>query len=121
MTRRELIDLCLFCEDTYEDYPFDKGEITPESWAVIRHKSNKKIFAAVFEHEGKLLVNVKCDPMRSDFLRGIYRGITPAWHMNKVHWISIDPHADVPQDELEDLIFHSFKLTGVKTGRGPKA
>lgn len=114
MTRRELIELCLFCEDTYEDYPFDKGPITSESWTVLRHRSNKKIFAAVFEHEGRLLVNVKCEPMRSDFLRSVYQGITPAWHMNKQHWIGIDPHADVPKEEMEDLIIHSFRLTAPK-------
>ena len=52
MTRRELIDLCLSWPGSYEDYPFDgipNSGAEGDSWAVIRHRGNKKSFALIFE------------------------------------------------------------------------
>ena len=109
MTRRELIDLCLTWPGSYEDYPFD--EIAgPESWAVIRHRGNRKIFAAVYDRDG-LCVNLKCEPLAGDFLRSQFQGVTPGWHMNKLHWITVRLPSDVPQPELEAMIEQSYRLT----------
>ena len=109
VTRRELIDLCLGWPGCYEDYPFD--EIAgPESWAVIRHRGNKKIFAAVFDRGG-LCVNLKCEPMEADFLRSQYAGVTPGWHMNKVHWNTVHLPSDVDRAVLEHMIDQSYRLT----------
>ena len=44
-TRIEVIDFCLSLDDTYEDYPFHDF-----NWTVMRHKGNKKMFAATYEH-----------------------------------------------------------------------
>ena len=61
MTRRELIDFCLTFPAAYEDYPFD--DITDAgAWTVMRHRSNKKSFAFIYERYGKLRINLKCDP-----------------------------------------------------------
>ena len=110
MNRRELIDYCLTYPDAYEDYPF--AEITPagDSWAVMRHMKNKSAFAFIFERNG-LCINLKCEPMRADFLRNTYEGVNPAYHMNKVHWNSVYPDSDVPRDELYALIEESYRLT----------
>ncbi len=56
-TRQDVIDFCLSLDDTYEDYPFHDF-----NWTVMRHKSNKKMFAAICERMGNIWVNVKCDP-----------------------------------------------------------
>ena len=109
MTRRELIDLCLTWPGSYEDYPFD--EIAgPESWAVLRHRGNKKIFAAVYDRGG-LCINLKCDPLAGDFWRSQYQGVTPGWHMNKLHWNTVRLPSDVPRAELEAMIEQSYRLT----------
>jgi predicted DNA-binding protein (MmcQ/YjbR family) len=47
-TSQELIAFCLTLPTAYEDYPFD----------------------------GKLCVNLKCDPAEADFLRQIYEDVT---------------------------------------------
>ena len=113
VTRRELIDLCLTWPGSYEDYPFDgiaNNGAEGDSWAVIRHRGNKKSFALVYERDG-LCVNLKCEPMRADFLRGAFPGaVTPAYHMNKVHWNTVRPEL-VPREDLEEMIDHSFQLT----------
>ena len=116
MTRRELIDLCLTRPGSYEDYPFDDIGASGAgggSWAVIRHRGNKKSFALIFERDG-LCVNLKCEPMRADFLRDAFPGaVTPAYHMNKEHWNSVYPDR-VPREELEEMIDRSFELTRPK-------
>ena len=118
MTRRELIDYCLSYADAYEDYPFD--EILPggASWTVMRHRGNKKSFALIYDRDG-LCINLKCEPLRADMLRQLYEGISPAYHMNKVHWNTVRPEL-VPEELLYELIEHSYELTrpkGKKTAK----
>ena len=119
MTYRELIDLCLSWPGSYEDYHFDgipNSGAEGDSWAVIRHRGNKKSFALVYERSG-LCVNLKCEPMRADFLRGAFPGaVTPAYHMNKEHWNTVRPDL-VSREDLEDMIAHSFDLTRPKARR----
>lgn len=110
MTKRELIDYCLSYPDAYEDYPFD------DQWAVLCHKSNRKSFAFVFEREGSPYVNLKCEPMRADFLRSAFPGeVSPAYHMNKEHWNTVCLEGDLPEGELFAMVAHSYELTRPKT------
>ena len=116
MTRRELIELCLVYPGSYEDYPFDDftnpaGSGT--SWTVMRHRGNKKSFALIFERDG-LCVNLKCEPMRADFLRAAFpSAVTPAYHMNKTHWNTVRPDL-LSREDLTDMIEHSYDLTKPK-------
>ena len=104
-TRKEVIDFCLSLENTYEDYPFDVN------WTVMRHKDNKKMFAAIYEHLGNVWVNVKCDPNLSYMWRNTFESVVPAYHMNKYHWNSIILDGTVPVDDIKNMIFDSFELT----------
>lgn len=108
MTKQELIAYCLTFPSAYEDYPFD------DQTAVMRHRSNTKMFALIAEREGKVYINLKCDPIKADFLRTVYQSVTPGFHMNKTHWNSVDPGGDVPRDELFQQIQESFDLTAPK-------
>ncbi len=105
MTKRELIEYCKSLPGVYEDYPFD------ETWAVMRHSMTKKSFAFIYERGEKLFVNLKCEPMRAEFLRELYQGVTPAYHMNKVHWNSVDPNSDVPGEVVCALVRDSYSMT----------
>ncbi len=108
MTKRELIDYCLTYPSSFEDYPFD------ETTAVLKHMGNKKMFALVSENDGIACVNLKCDPTKAEFLRSIFKSVTPGWHMNKTHWNTVSMGGDVPETELYDMIQHSFDLTKPK-------
>ena len=44
------------------------------------------------------------------FLRG-QRGILPAYHMNKEHWITIVLDSPFPEEEIYNLINLSYDLT----------
>ena len=109
MKRQELIDYCLDFPAAYEDYPFD--DITDAgAWTVMRHKTNKKSFAFIYERNGKLCINLKCDPFEADFLRQVYADVTPAYHMNKVHWNTVTLGGDVPEGDLQRMIERSYDL-----------
>lgn len=108
MDKKALIKLCLFNDDTAETYPFKEKRYNET--AVMRHKQSEKWFALIFYLEGKLYINLKCNPADGAILRDEYPFITPAWHMNKKHWIKVDVKK-APKDLLEALIKESFNLT----------
>jgi predicted DNA-binding protein (MmcQ/YjbR family) len=117
LTRRDLIRQCLTYADAYEDYPFDEDRNDPAAWTVMRHKSNHKSFAMIFERGGRLNLNVKCDPAEADFLRNVYRSVTAAYHMNKEHWNGIAVDGSIPENEIFGWIDESFRLTAPKLKR----
>ncbi|MCL2081746.1 MAG: MmcQ/YjbR family DNA-binding protein [Oscillospiraceae bacterium] len=108
MTRQDLIDFCLTLPGAYEDYPFDN--VTP----VIKHSGNCKMFALVGETDGRLSINLKCDPDEADFLRQLFEDVRPGWHMNKRHWNTVVVGGDVPEDELMQMIASSYDLVKPK-------
>ena len=108
-TRQALIDFCLTFPAVYEDYPFD-DIVDARAWTVMRHRANKKSFALIYAWNGKLCVNLKCEPLEADFLRQAFECVTPAYHMNKVHWNTVTPDGDVPEEELKRMIERSYDL-----------
>ncbi|MEG1044122.1 MAG: MmcQ/YjbR family DNA-binding protein [Oscillospiraceae bacterium] len=106
MTRSEIIEYCCTYPDAIEDYPFDDKNST-----IIRHSNNRKWFALIFGMNEKLCINLKCKPMEADFFRRVYNDVSPAWHMNKVHWNTVTINGDVPDEELFAMIQQSFDLT----------
>ncbi|MCL2717934.1 MAG: MmcQ/YjbR family DNA-binding protein [Lachnospiraceae bacterium] len=112
MTKRKLIEYCLTLPSAYEDYPFDGGEAHSDdgTWTMMRHKVNRKGFAHIYKRDGKLRINLKCDPFEADFLRQVFKDVTPGWHMNKTHWNTITPGGDVPENELKRMIEQSYDL-----------
>jgi predicted DNA-binding protein (MmcQ/YjbR family) len=46
--------------------------------------------------------------------------VTEAYHMNKVHWITLYLDSDVPTEEIEDLTLRSFELTKSKDKKKTK-
>ena len=109
MTRRELITLCLSYPGAVEDYPFHDDVADPNAWAVLRHGPGQKAFAFIFERGG-LCVNLKCEPMQADFLRKVYPGVQPAYHMNKQHWNTVLTDGSVPDRLILELADHSYEL-----------
>lgn len=115
--RKNLIEYCLRLPGAYEDYPFDDDPSSPGAWTVMRHRENRKSFALIFEHDGALNLNLKCDPAEADFLRGIYRSVIPAYHMNKEHWIGVLLDGGVPEEVLYAWIDASYRCTIPKRKR----
>lgn len=100
------------------DYPFE-GDFNS---AVLRHTDSKKWFGLIIDvpekyyEGGGTAINLKCPADLSPFLIGQYKGIIPAYHMNKKHWISVMLNSDVPAEELFKLIELSYDITGKRNG-----
>ncbi|RHP31195.1 MmcQ/YjbR family DNA-binding protein [Lachnotalea sp. AF33-28] len=106
LTREEAISFCLTLKDVYEDYPF-----RDPNWTVIRHRANKKVFAWIYEKDGRIWINVKCDPQWRDFFRSAFPSVVPGYHLNKEHWNSIILDGTVPEKEIRKMIGESYELT----------
>lgn len=105
-TREEVVQYCFSFKDVYEDHPF-----RDENWTVMRHRSNRKVFAWIFEREGCMWVNVKCDTQWRDFWRDAFASVVPAYHLNKEHWNSIILDGTVPEEDVRRMIGESYELT----------
>lgn len=106
--KKEAIRFCMSLPDVYEDYPFHD-----DNWCVMRHKGTKKTFAFIYEREGHVWINVKCDPGWRDLWRDAFASVIPAYHMNKKHWNSIILDGTVPKSDIERMIAESYDLTNV--------
>lgn len=110
-TRQEAIDFCMTLKNVYEDYPFHDF-----NWTVMRHKENRKMFAAIYEHRGNIWLNVKCDPNITYMWRSSFEAVVPAYHMNKEHWNSVILDGSVPDEEIKVMIGDSYDLTRKSKG-----
>ncbi|MBC7707847.1 MmcQ/YjbR family DNA-binding protein [Polaromonas sp.] len=84
------------------DYPFGKD--------VAVYKVGDKMFALISETKQPLQLSLKCDPGLALVLREKYDEIMPGYHLNKKHWNTIIMAGQVPENEIEDLIRHSYLL-----------
>ena len=119
MTKKEFLEYCLNTYGTSPDYPFDEDFET----AVLRHASNRKWYALSmmvsrrkfgFESDEVIdVVNLKL-PTEMFGSFGATDGVYPAYHMNKLHWISV-LLPDAPNDVLRFLVNVSFEATNPRT------
>jgi predicted DNA-binding protein (MmcQ/YjbR family) len=122
MTKQEFLSYCLNTFGTSPDYPFDDWM---ES-AVLRHPENGKWYAIALRVSRRKfgmdsdetidVVNLK-PPTEMFGSFGADVGVYPAYHMNKLHWISV-LLPDAPDDLAQFLINVSFDAT--KDKRKPK-
>lgn len=111
----------------YESYVANRYDVCAEylweiapSFAVYRHKLNRKWFSVVMtipkcklgiNEAGNVdVVNLKCSP---EIMTEIWheQGIFPAYHMNKKHWCTVLLDGSVRKEALEWLTENSYKLT----------
>ena len=118
MTKQSFLKYCLSAYGTSPDYPFDEDFET----AVLRHTDNRKWFAIVmrvsrskfgFDSDEVIdIVNLKL-PTEMFGSFGAADGVYPAYHMNKLHWISV-LLPDAPDDVVLFLVNVSFEAAKAK-------
>ena len=121
MTKQEFLEYCLNTYGTSPDYPFDEDFET----AVLRHVDNRKWYAIVmrvsrrkfgFDRDEVIdVVNLKLPAVMFGSF-GAADGVYPAYHMNKLHWISV-LLPDAPDDVVQFLVNVSFEATKDKRKR----
>ena len=87
----------------------------------VVYKIGGKMFAIVADDPGDVRVTLKCDPVLSEIVRGEYAAITPGYHTDKRHWITIRQDLALPDAEIGRLINHAYELVRAKLTRVAKA
>ena len=124
MTKQEFLEYCLDTYGTSPDYPFDEDFET----AVLRHADNKKWYAIAmrvsrrkFGFDSDEVIDVVNFKLPTEMFGsfGASDGVYPAYHMNKLHWISV-LLPDSPDDVVQFLTNVSFEATRAKPKRAKR-
>ena len=96
-----------------EDFPFDTVTL------VI--KVSGKMFALTDITEDPLRINLKCDPLKAEFLREHFPAVQPGYHMNKRHWNTVVLDGSIAEAEIRSMIDESYELVvkGLPKSRRP--
>ncbi|MBR2013181.1 MAG: MmcQ/YjbR family DNA-binding protein [Clostridia bacterium] len=110
------------CKDTYGTTPEYLWERYP-SYAVLRHRGNRKWYAVVMEipfkrlgimREGNVdVMNLKLGEAMVGSVRD-ERGIFPAYHMAKGAWVSVLLDGTVPDETILAFLDISHERTDTK-------
>ena len=86
---------------------------------VLIYKIMGKMFA-ILSLRAEPFVILKCDPFRADLLRETYEGIGHRSHLDPRYWISVNLDSDVPPDEIQALVGHSWDQVAATLTRKQK-
>jgi len=100
--RDQVIAACGSKPGSVEDYPFG------DEAAVF--KVAGRMFALVSLGPAPGTVSLKCDPAFAEVLRNRHAAITAGYHLNKRHWNTVLLDGSVPEEDVLELIDHSYDL-----------
>ncbi len=106
MTHTQLENYILSKPGSWLDFPFG------EEVAVYKvgSKENGKMFALIPEGKDPATISLKCDPILALQLRKKYATVMPGYHLHKKHWNTIVTSGELGDQEVTDLINHSYQL-----------
>ena len=102
MNREDVLNFCSAFPGAIEEYPFG-DEVTV-------FKVRGRMFALIMLNGDPGFVNLKCDPELALEWRARHRAVRPGYHANKKHWNSVDLDGSIDNDDLRDMIEHSYRL-----------
>ncbi|WP_424876098.1 MmcQ/YjbR family DNA-binding protein [Streptomyces sp. SLBN-8D4] len=103
----------------------DRAEALPGSdlehpfgpdWEV--YKVRGKVFMLMTEVPGRPVMILKSDPGEAQALREENADITPGYHMNKKHWITLEGGEAIDEELVQELVTESYRLV---VGQLPKS
>lgn len=101
MNVEEFREYCISKPGVTEEFPFDE--------TTLVFKVMGKMFALT-NLEGAWGLSLKCDPARAIELREEYPAIQPGYHMNKVHWNTVNVDGSLSRKFIQELVDHSYQL-----------
>lgn len=105
MNIQQLYEFCQYKKGVTEHFPFDEDTL------VFKVGGKMFCLTSLSEWEkGTPSLNLKCDPNVFFELREKFDGITPGYHMSKIHWNTVKINEDVPDKKVFHLINHSYEL-----------
>lgn len=99
---------CLSFKGVYDKMPFEKAASEYDRNLLVFYVADKWfcfLNVEVFD-----FCDIKCSPEQIADLQERYEGITPGYHMNKKHWISVHFDRDVPDKMIRELVKQSYDL-----------
>ena len=102
MNHKTVEEYILSMPNALLDYPFGKE--------VAVYKVNDKMFALIAEGSDPVRLSLKCDPQLAKLLREKYESVLPGYHLNKKHWNTLILSGQLDDEEVKDLIRHSYLL-----------
>ncbi|MBL0174771.1 MAG: MmcQ/YjbR family DNA-binding protein [Ignavibacteria bacterium] len=102
MNIQSIREYCLRKSGVTEGFPFT------ESTLVFRVMDKMFLLAAL--DAVPLQFNIKCDPATAIELRERYDAVTPGYHMDKRHWITVKLDGSVPTRDVLSWIDASYDL-----------
>lgn len=106
MTHKEVEQYLLSMPNVRLDYPFGKDVAVYK----VGQAEDAKMFALVAEGKEPVRISLKCDPLLAQTLRERYESVQPGYHLNKKHWNTIILTGQLPWEEIQGLIRHSYDL-----------
>ncbi len=77
-------------------------------------KIKGKMFAVLAQRHGREYVSLKVKPEDEEVLTSQFTDITPGYHLNKRHWITVYFNGDVEDGFVQDLCERSYDLVVAK-------
>ncbi|MDV7241694.1 MULTISPECIES: MmcQ/YjbR family DNA-binding protein [Rhodococcus] len=77
-------------------------------WEV--YKVRGKVFMLLTAVTGEPIVILKAAPADGEALRSAHADITPGYHMNKRHWITLSPGESIDKALVDELVTESYLL-----------
>lgn len=102
MDHKAVEEYILSMPDAVLDYPFGKD--------VAVYKADGKMFALISEGKTPVQLSLKGDPQLNQVLREKYESVMSGYHLNKKHWNTIVLSGQLPWEEVQGLIRHSYQL-----------
>jgi predicted DNA-binding protein (MmcQ/YjbR family) len=113
LNRAQVLELCGSLAAAVEDYPFGDD--------VAVFKVGGRMFALVSLDGDPGRVNLKCDPDTAVDLRARHPAVRPGYHQNKRHWNTVELDGSIADDELEEMIDHSYELVVGQLSRAQRS
>ncbi len=92
---------CLAKKGVTEEFPFDEK--------ILVYKVMGKMFVLTDIDEFSS-INLKCDPEVATELREQYPAVSPGYHMNKKHWITVQMDGSISDKIMKQWIDASYQL-----------
>lgn len=120
MDHKTVEDYLLSMPNAKLDYPFGKEaavyKVDEPSSKTSSTTGQGKMFAIIAEGSNPVRISLKCDPQLAVLLREKYETVMLGYHLNKKHWNTIVLSGQLPWEEIQGLIVHSYNLVaGIKT------
>ena len=104
-----------------DEYLISKPGATKDykaEWGWLNYRVGGKIFAAMVRPSAKYdplyaekdLLNLKCEPMRAELLRGEYPEVMPGFYIDKRIWNAVDLGGGLSDEILRQMIDDSYQL-----------